>query len=900
MLPASLLALSLVFAPAAQKAEALTSNDLKALSWRSVGPANMGGRVSDVELASSDGKTFFACFGTGGLWKTTNRGTTFTPLFDHEATSSVGSIAVADAKPTWEGWREAAPDEKDPKKLEELGKARIIWLGTGEGNGRNSSSWGNGVYRSTDGGSSWKHLGLEDSKDIPQITVDPRDPDTCYVAALGHLWGPNKMRGIYKTTDAGKNWKPVLQIDENTGAIDVILDPSNPDTVYAAMYARRRTAYSFTSGGPEGGIYKSTDAGKTWRKLTNGLPSQTGRIGLDISKSNPKVIYAAVESDQGGGRNIDDDRSRNGGIFRSADGGETWTRVNAQVPRAFYFAKVRVDPKNEDKLFLLGYEIFKSEDGGRAFSRGMADKLHGDWHAMTIDPNDTDHLIVGSDGGLYQSFDGGATWDFLNSIAAGQFYNIAVDDSNPYRIAGGLQDNGSWLGSSSNTIEAGAVAITNSNWVTIGGGDGFHVAFDPTDKNVVYSESQGGWLARIDLSTWQTWNMKPDVKEGAPALRFNWNSPFFVSPHDSNVLYLGGNKVFKLQNKGRETEAISDDLSTKDVNKILTTGSAAETHGTIVALAESPVQKGLLWAGTDDGLVHITDNDGREWRNVTPKAVNGYYVANVEPSHHNKARAYLAIDGHRSENYDPIILETNDEGKSWQDVTGDLPKGNSVRVVREDLKNAGLLYCGTETGIYFSNNDGKNWIKLNQSSLPTVGVHDILQHPRTMDLIAATHGRSIWIMDDASPLSQLTPQVQSKEFHAFQSLPAMPTQRGWLDGLWGDKFFAAPNPPTGLRINYWVREKSDDNVSIKIANEKGQTVATLSGPANRGLNRVLWDMQPEAKLRLPNRGEEGTIYVPAGTYTATLNLGKNKDSVKLTVLPYPYNEDAPLKTRHDG
>ena len=899
MLPLFAASLLLLPAPIVQKSDPLIEKDLKALAWRSVGPANMGGRVADVELASSDGRSFFVAFGAGGLWKTGNRGTTFSAVFDKESTSSIGAVAVAYAPASWAGWKEAAPTEKDPKKLEEMGKGKVVWVGTGEGNGRNSSSWGNGVYRSADGGSSWKNVGLEDSRDIPAIVVDPRDPDTCYVAALGHLWGPNKMRGVYKTTDAGKTWNPVLQIDENTGAIDLIMDPKNPQVLFAAMYGRRRTAYSFQSGGPEGGIYKSKDAGKTWQKITKGLPSQTGRIGLDICKANPLVMYAAVESDEGGGRNIDDDRSRKGGIFRSKDGGESWTRVNALIPRAFYFAKVRVDPKEENRVYLLGWDVWRSEDGGQSFATGLTQKLHVDWHAMTIDPNDSDHLIVGSDGGVYQSFDRGATWDFLNSMAVGQFYNVAVDGSFPYRIAGGLQDNGSWMGPSSTLADAGAIGITNGDWKTIGGGDGFHVAFDPTDKNIVYSESQGGYLARLNLTTWEMVGLQPSAKEGAPAFRFNWNSPFFVSPHDPTVLYLGGNRVFKLTDKGDNWRAVSEDLTTQDPKKMLTSGSSAETHCTVVSLAESPVQKGLLWAGTDDGLIHVTANDGATWLDATPKQVNGWYVSKIEPSHHRKDTAYVSIDGHRSDNYDPLILATSDLGETWKDVTGDLPKGASVRVVKEDIRNAGVLYCGTENGVYASINGGKNWIKLNGSSLPTVGVHDIVQQPQTMDLVIGTHGRSIYVMDDASPLSQLTESKMQKELHAFDSLPAKPLQRGWLDGLWGDKFFGAPNAPLGLRISYWVKERSDDNVSIKIDNEKGQTVATLSGPGARGINRVLWDMQPEAKVRLPNKGESGAIYVPAGAYTATLTLGKNTETIKLTVLSYPYNSGAILGPSKD-
>jgi photosystem II stability/assembly factor-like uncharacterized protein len=860
----------------------------------------MGGRVADVCFAPGDSKTFFVAFGCSGLWKTTNRGTTFAPVFDRQSTSSIGSVVVADAPENWSGWS----DDKDTprEKRAEKGKGKIVWVGTGEGNGRNSSSWGDGVYRSTDGGSSWKKLGLEDSRDIPRLAVDPRDPDTCYVAALGHLWGPNKTRGIYKTTDGGKTWKPSLQVSENTGAIDVVLDPKDPNTVYAGMYQRRRTAWSFQSGGPEGGIYRSRDAGRSWQKLSKGLPGQTGRVGLAVSPSNPKVVMAAVESDEGGGRNIDDNRSRRGGIFRSEDGGDTWTRVNAQIPRAFYFAKVRIDPKNDQRVYLLGWDVWRSEDGGRTFLSGVTDKLHVDWHAMTIDPQDPDHLIVGSDGGVYQSNDRGATWDFLNTIAVGQFYNVAVDMLDPYRIAGGLQDNGSWLGPSGTLNETGAyppgatnVGITNGDWRVIGGGDGFHVAFDPTDPNVVYSESQGGSLGRVNLLTGEYKGLRPDAKEGQSGLRFNWNSPFFVSPHDPKVLYLGGNHVFKLTNRGDDWARISPDLTTRNPEKMDTTGSSAETHCTVVSLAESPLVKGMLWAGSDDGLINLTTDDGAHWQNVTPKAVDGRYIAKIEPSHRDRNAAYVAVDGHRSDDYDPLVLMTTDLGKSWQDITGDLPKGEGIRVVREDLRNSSVLYAGTETGIFVTVDRGRHWVKLDTGTLPVVGVHDIVQHPREMDLIVATHGRSVWVLDDVSPLSQLTSATVEKDLHVFPSAPSHPRLRGFLDGMWGDRFFGGTNPALGAKITYWVRNKQDGNASIKIEDAKGETIATLSGPANSGLNRATWDFQPEAKRRLQNRGEDaGMVFVPSGTYKVTVTVGGKSESIDLVVTPYHLGTDVPL------
>lgn len=876
--------LSLVFVNAnLQAARQLKPSDLSSLAWRTVGPANMGGRVADICIAPSDSKTFFVGFGASGLWKTTNNGTTFKPVFDHEATSSIGSVVVVDAPEGWAGWA----DDKTVKNKIEEGKSKIVWVGTGEGNGRNSSSWGNGVYRSTDGGTSWKHLGLEDSRDIPRVAVDVKNPDVCFVAALGHLWGPNKTRGVYKTTDGGKTWSPSLQIDENTGACWVQLDPSNSQIVFAAMYNRRRTAYSYQSGGPEGGIYKSIDAGKSWKKLTSGLPKQTGRIGLDICQTKPNIIMAVVESDEGGSQNIDENRSRAGGVFRSENGGETWTRVNVQNPRPFYFSKIKIDPKNDKRVYQQGWNIWTSDDGGHTFKEGLTPKLHVDWHAMMIDPKDSDRLIVGSDGGLYQSFDKGATWDFMNQLAVGQFYNVAVDNSKPYRISGGLQDNGSWMGKGY-TFEQDerGIAITNRDWEVIGGGDGFHVAFDPTNPNILYSESQGGSLVRIHADTRFAKGIAPTPKEGQPAFRFNWSAPFFISPHDATVLYLGGNKVFKLADRGDKWHAISPDLTTNNPLKAQTTGSSAEAHCTIVALAESRRHKGTIWAGTDDGLIHVTDNDGGTWSDVTPREVQGSYVAMIDPSAHDARTAYAAIDGHRSDNYKPLILVTQDLGKSWRNITSNLPDGASVRCVRESMVTAGVLFCGTENGIYLSINQGTTWVKLNSDSLPTVGVHDIAQQSREMDLVVATHGRSVWVLDDISALGQLSPSLMQKKLAVFRPRESRPELMGFIDGLWGDKFFAATNKPQGIAIQYWLRD-AEDSASIEIKNSKEEVIATLTGSGKAGINKVYWDFKMKPEISLPNRGQEPSmVFAPAGKYSVTVSSAGEKVSTTLVVLPY--------------
>jgi len=886
----------------ASRRRMLTEDDLKGLSWRSVGPANMGGRVADIALAPGNAKTFFLAYATGGLFKTTNNGTTFSPVFDDKETSSIGAVAVVDAPKDWSGWadQDKADGDDADENSGERGKAKIVWVGTGEGNGRNSSSWGHGVYRSTDGGGTFDYVGLKNTHDIPQIAVDPRDPDVCYVAAMGHLWGPNTERGLYKTVDGGKTWDALLQVDDVTGCCDVVIDPATPDTVYAAMYTRQRRAYSFRGGGPEGGIFRSTDAGKTWTKLSNGLPNETGRIGLDVFQADTRIVYALIESDSGG-RRIDawHNYSKAGGVFRSENRGETWTRMSNLTPRPFYFSRIRIDPKDDQRIYLPGWGLGVSDDGGKSFRAGLARIAHVDMHAMVIDPDDTDHLIIGNDGGAYVSYDRGETWEFLNTMAVGQFYNIAVDLSDPYRIGGGLQDNGSWVGPSASTREAGddslgesGYAITNADWSFVNDGDGFHVAFDPQHRNIVYAESQGGMLVRINLDTGRRKMLKPAAKEGQKRFRFNWNAPFFISPHDSTVLYLGGNYVFRLTQRGDRWERISDDLSTGALEKMITVGSDAETFGTVVSLAESPLAKGVIWAGTDDGLIHLTIDGGKHWTNVTPDDVGGRYIARIEPSPHDRDTAYVAVDGHRSDDMEPHIMMTADGGRSWSSITGDLPGGASVKVVRNDLKNADVLYAGTERAAYVSIDRGRHWVKLNGKSLPTVAVDDLVQHPREMDLVVGTHGRSIYVLDDASPLSQLNDEVMNSELHVFEIPPAKPRIVLPYGGLWSHRMFRAKNPPMGARISYWVRDDSSDDVDVAITDEHGNKIRKLTGPHHRGVNRVVWDLQYEKHDRYGNpESFLGQIrFVPPGEYTATLSAGKAKTKQTITVLPGPIGE----------
>ncbi|MBL8088483.1 MAG: hypothetical protein JNM85_10500 [Chthonomonas sp.] len=878
--------------PADAPVRALTADDLKRVPWRSIGPAFMGGRIADMCFKPGDHKTFYVGYASGGLWRTANMGTTFEPLFDDQETSSIGSVVCCDAPDGWAGWEKSVSKADRAKQ----GKGKIIWLGTGEGNGRNSSSWGNGVYRSTDEGKTWKHLGLEQTHDIPRIAVDPKDPDTCYVAALGHLWGYNPERGVYKTTDGGATWERVLYIDEKTGCCDIILDPSDPKVVYAAMYMRLRKPWSMLSGGPEGGIYRSTDAGKTWKKLSGGLPTQTGRIGLDIFPDDTKKLIAVVESTERGANSIRDDRMRGGGVFRSDDGGETWRKLSVRSPRAFYFSKIKFDPKSDQRVYLLGWTTEVSDDGGDTFRGGVADILHADHHAILVNPSDPDHLIIGTDGGAYQSMDKGKTWDFLNTIAVGQFYNIALDNSEPYRVMGGLQDNGTCLGpSATNRNEKKNDArsipdtgITNADWLDVFWGDGFHCAFDPTDSNSVYAEWQGGNISRLDLFTGETKLCAPEAREGESRIRYNWNSPFFVSTHDPSVVYHAGNYVFKLTKRGDDWERISPDLTTRDPERMDTQGSNAETFCTVVSLTESPLSRGELWAGSDDGLIQLTRDDGKSWENVTPDQVSGRYVSRLHASKHTSGRCYASIDGHRTDDFEPCVLVSHDFGKSWKDITANLPKNRCAMVVREDLFNPDVLYVGTEGALFLSLDAGATWTKFNGKALPTVPVYDIQQHARESDLVLGTHGRSIYVLDDARWISELAAEVMAKPIHLFNISPARPKYTFEIVGSWTHKMFRAANPPQGLKISYWISAYANEEVKLTIKDEKGVIQKKLAGSNAPGFNRVVWDLEPEEWLRVSDKGEEPWIqkfYVRPGKYTVTLEMGKQKCEGTFEVLP---------------
>ncbi len=878
----------------------LTEILFKNLKARPIGPAIMGGRVSDLALDPRNPGVFYVGLATGGIFKTNDGGTTFDPIFDKETTLSIGAVALAPSNPD------------------------IVWVGSGEANDRNSSGWGNGVYRSTDAGSTWQNIGLKDSRTIGRIVVHPKNPETAYVAASGHLWVDGGERGLFKTTDAGKTWKPVLQAagpqGARTGCSDVVLDPANPEIVYATLYARQRTPWGFTYGvaltdgdDTNSGIFKSVNGGVSWKKLGGGLPGQTGRIGLSISASNPKIVMAVVQSDEGGASDIRDLHSRAGGIFRSEDGGDKWTRMSDITPRPFYFSQIRIDPANDQRVYVLGFALLVSDDAGRTFRKDFSEKVHPDVHALAIrsgsapapkpvKPEDKDkpvkppvsqHVLLGTDGGVYQSFSAAKTWDHLNNIAAGQFYRISVDDSQPYyRVAGGLQDNCNWIGPTGVQSKDG---IMNGEWKNLGGGDGFYVVFDPTDRDILYAESQQGHLQRTNLRTGEIRDLRPEPAEGAQSYRFHWNAPLIPSKHKAGTLYLAGNRVFRLSERAEKFTLMSPDLTRNDPERSNATGSGAENFGVIFSLAESPLKPGLLWAGTDDGRLWVTENDGAKWNELTanlPENVRGQWVVRIEPSAHDPKVAYVALNAYRSGNDAPMLVRTADGGVTWQSVVGEgIPPYAPLEVVREDPVNAQLLYVGTHFGLFSSIDGGKKWMRL--ADVPAVRVDDLAIQPRTADLVIATHGRSIGILDDTRPLRELTPEVAAQPAHLFTVAPVQAAYLlpGWEE--WAGKGeFRGKNPPQGAIFTAWVKEFTGDEVKIAITNAAGTPVANLKSPATQGLTRLTWDLLPTKDVLTKYGGVEADRLIPGGDYTAELSFGKTK--VKQT---FRVNVAEGIKTR---
>ena len=805
---------------------------LDGLKWRSVGPANNAGRISVVHGVPGDPSTYYVAGANGGIIKTTNGGTTFRPIFDKQSVGSIGAIAIAPSDPN------------------------IIYVGTGEENPRNNASVGDGMYKSVDAGEHWTKIGLEKTDKIARIIVDARNSDLVFVCGLGREWGPNEERGVFKTTDGGKSWKRVLFVDPQTACSDISADPGNSNIIYAGMYTYRRWAWHLESGGGNTAVYKSVNGGETWERLSGkdrdrGLPkTDMDRIGLAVAPSDPGIVYVISET------------LNEGELWRSDDAGAHWRTVSRDPNinfRPFYYADLRVDPLNPNRVYTLSGSLYLSEDGGANF-RTIAQAVHGDHQAMWIDPLNPKRIIEGSDGGWQLSYDTGKTWEVVNTFAFTQFYHINYDMQKPYAVCGGLQDNGNWCGTSRGLFGG----IHKSDWVTVSGGDGFFTVPDISQPWLIYSDAQGGMLSITDTRTGTQKTIYPypnrvgsvgDAMAGHK-YRFNWNSPIALSPQNPGVVYFGGNVLFKSVNHGNSFQVISPDLTTNDPAKLQSSGgpivvdnTAAEFHCTLLSIAPSPLDSMVIWVSSDDGNVQVTRDGGRTWSSVFKNVLGlkpAAWLATVEASHFDVGTAYVVADHHQDDDYAPYVYMTTDFGKTWKSIIGDLPVSASwAHVVREDPKNRNLVYVGTEMGVWASWDRGTHWVSL-RGELPTVPVRDIQIHPRENDLLLATHGRGLYIMDDITALQQIGTAMATPA-----TLFAAPVAIRWnqwnKDGNLGQKSWAAANPPDGAMLTYYLKAQPTTEVNVTIADKDGRVVRRMNRvPDEAGVNRVSWDLRYDA------------------------------------------------------
>jgi len=892
-------------------ADPMSTGTFNGLRLRSIGPAFTSGRVVGFAVDPNNAARYFVIAASGGVWKTINNGTTWTPVFDREGSYSVGAIALDPTNPL------------------------TVWVGTGENNSQRSVSYGNGVYRSDDGGKTWKNVGLKTSEHIGRIVIDPKDSDVVYVAAQGPLWGPGGDRGLYKTVDGGKTWKKILSISDNTGVTDVVVDPNDPDTVYAAAYQRRRHMWTLINGGPESALYKSTDAGATWNKLKNGLPTvDMGRIGLAISPVDSNVLYATVEA-----------ADRKGGIFRSSDRGGSWERRNEYDVTAMYYSRIVADPKAVDRIYVMNVFLLVSDDGGRTLRRLGEKSKHVDNHEIWIDPKDNDHYLVGCDGGVYESHDRGANWDYKRNLPITQFYDVTTDNATPfYNVYGGAQDNFSVGGPSRTRTASG---ITNSDWFVTNGGDGFRSQVDPEDPNIIYAALQNGSLARFDKRTGERMGIQPQPGRGEEPLRWNWDSPFIISPHLHTRLYFAADKLFRSDDRGDSWQVISGQLSRGlDRDKLPVMGrvwsmdavaknASTAFFGNASALAESPKKDGLIYVGTDDGLLQITEDGGKNWRKVdsVPGVAEMSYVSRIVASNHDTNTVYVAFENHQNADFKPYLVKSTDAGRTWTSIVSNLPKNQSVWAIAEDHVNPNLLFAGTEFGLYFSIDGGQKWIQL-KGGLPTIQIRDLTIQKRENDLVVGTFGRGIYILDNYTPLRLLRPEMLKQDGQLFPVKNAlMYIQSQPLGGrgknFQGESFFTAENPPFGATFTYYLkeelktrkakrqeaeREAAKKNAAMNfprladlsaeeeeeppavlftITDSSGRVIRRLTGPVTAGLQRVTWDLRypPTSVPPPPNPENEnpfddgpgGPLVMP-GTYR--VSVAKRVDSV-LTPLGAP-------------
>jgi len=831
------------------------------ITWRNVGPALPGGRTVDLDVVERQPWIIYAAVGPSGVWKSENNGITWTPVFYKESTVSVGDVTVAQTSPS------------------------IVWVGTGEATSRNSVTLGDGVYKSIDGGKTWTNMGLKESRHISRIVISRGDPNIVYVAAMGHLWGPNTERGIYKTIDGGKTWTKILYVNENTGFADLVMDPFDSQILYAAAYEHRRMPYRMVSGGPGSGIYKTTDGGLTWKKLTKDLPEGImGRIGLAASRSKPGVVYALIEHQEAG-------------IWRSEDRGETWKRVTDNKTyknvnnRPFYYSQIFVDPSDDKTIYVQSTGLYVSNDMGQKF-RSIGGGTHSDHHAFWIDPSNPLHLMDGNDGGIDISYDGGKTWLPVTNIDAAEVYQVGYDFSVPYRVYCGLQDNGCW-GAPSNSLDTRG--ILNEHWEFISGGDGFFIRPDPKNNFIVYSNSQNNGLGKKDLRHGQSKSIRPEPSLNESPYRFNWNAPILISPHDHQTIYCAGNFFFRSTDGGYSWEKLSPDLTTDDkakqidgVGPITVENSGAEVHCTITSIAESPVTAGIFWCGTDDGNLHVSKDGGKTWVNVAkniPGLPRGSWCSRVEASYVEPGTAYVSFDNHRSDDYAPYVYKTIDYGKTWKSIRADLPAFGWVHAIREYPGKKNLLFVGTEFGIYCSFDNGLSWKNLKGTNLPTVAVHDIAIHPRENDIIIGTHGRGIWILDDATFLSELTSDILNSELYLFNTRHAYQFSTVSRGETFGSPGFSAKNPYSGAGITYFLKDDLKGDIRIKITDSTGETISELPIEKKAGLHRTVWNLQFVPKA------SDGKKYPVSPTMAIMCNALPGNYKARIKVSDKEYNSE---------
>ena len=877
------------------------------LKWRSIGPSLTSGRISDVAVNPNNPFEYYVASSAGGVWKTINSGIEFTPIFDNEGSYSIGCITI------------------DPNN------SNVIWVGTGENNNQRSVSYGDGVYKSLDGGNSWENMGLKTSEHIGRIIVHPENSNIVYVAAIGPLWSKGGNRGLYRTTDGGENWEAVLTVDEHTGVNDVVMDPRNPDILYASTFQRRRHVYTYVGSGPGSGMHKSTDGGTTWTEINKGLPTtELGRIGLAISPADPEIIYAIVEAAEG-----------KGGFFASTNRGASWEKRGTHKTSGNYYQEIIADPIEPNTIYSMDTWMSVSKDGGKTFNKVGEVFKHVDNHCMWIDPNNNKHWLVGSDGGMYETFDAAKTWDFKENIPVTQFYKVAVDNDYPfYNVYGGTQDNFSIGGPSRVLTNHG---ITNFDWFITNGGDGFESQIDPNNPDIVYAQSQNGFLVRYDKKSGEIVGIQPSEKEGENAYRFNWDSPLVVSRHASGRLYFAGNKVFRSNDYGNSWEVISDDLSQqinrntlKVYDRIVSIDAVAKNgstslYGAVVALSESPIDENLVAAGTDDGIVHISENGGASWRKIStiPGAPKLSYVNSVFLSKHDVNTIYVAFNHHKFGDFKPYIFKSSDKGKTWTSISSNLPKG-SVYSIEEDHVDSNLIFCGTEYGAFFSPNKGKRWKEL-ATGLPTIAVRDITIQERENDLVLGTFGRGFYVMDDYSALRSIENDTPSESAKIYSVRDALSWEKSLPLGLpgksfQGDNFYTAPNLGPEAMITYYYnddykslkekrtkkekeliknendtpypsynelkaeRNEESEKLVFTIKNDKGQVVKKEFKKPEKGVQRFHWDLRYTLQNPIdlsvssfynPWAGiDEGTLVEP-GTYTVDMQLYKNNELTKL-------------------